>query len=73
MSYMASLPCDLVLMGDFNLHVESSSSDVRQLTAILESFNRDPYVSFPTRIRGHSLDLMISLKRVMFSLHQHLI
>ena len=36
---MASLPHNLVLMGDFNLHVESSPSDVRQLTGILESLN----------------------------------
>ena len=62
LSYMASLPHDLVLMGDFNLHVESSSSDVRQLTGILESFNLDQYVNFPTHIRGHSLDLMIFSK-----------
>ena len=27
--YIASLPHDLLLMGDFNLHLESSSSDVR--------------------------------------------
>ena len=27
--YLASLPHDLVLMGDFNLHLESSSSDVK--------------------------------------------
>ena len=62
MSYMASLPHDLVLMGDFNLHLESSSSDVRQLTGILESFNLDQYVNFPTHVRGHSLDLIIFSK-----------
>ena len=59
LSYMASLPHDLVLMGNFILHVESSSFHVRQLTGILESFNLDQYVNFPAHIRGHSVDLMI--------------
>ena len=35
-------------MGDFNLHLESSSSDVRQLTGILESFDLNQLVNFPT-------------------------
>ena len=59
---MASLPHDLVLMRDFNIHVESSSSDVRQITGVLESFNLDQCVNFPTHIRGHSLNLMIFSK-----------
>ena len=57
--YIASLPHDLVLMGDFNLHIESSSSDVRELTGILESFDLNQHVSFPTHIHGRSLDVMI--------------
>ena len=35
--YIVSLPHDLALMSDINLHLESSSSDVRQLTGILEN------------------------------------
>ena len=50
--YIASLPHDLVLMGDFNLHIESSSSDVRQLTCISESFDLNQHVNFPTHIHG---------------------
>ena len=60
--YIASLPHDLVLMGDFNLHIESSSSDVRQLTGILESFDLNQHVNFPTHIHGHFLDVMIFSK-----------
>ena len=37
LSYMSTLPHDLVVMGDFNLHVDTSSSDVRQFADILES------------------------------------
>ena len=32
LSYMASLPEDLALMGDFNLCIDASSYDSRQLT-----------------------------------------
>ena len=61
--YLASLPHDLVLMGEFNLHLESSSSDVRQITSILESFDLNQHVNFPTHIHGHSLDVMIFSNR----------
>ena len=60
--YIASFPRDLVLLGDFILHIESSSSDVRQLTDILESFGLNQHVNFPTHIHGHSLDFMIFSK-----------
>ena len=60
--YMASLPQDLIVMGDFNLHIESLSPDVRQLTCILESFDLNQHVNFPTHIHGHSLDVMIFSK-----------
>ena len=59
---MASLPRDLVLMGDFNLYIKSSSSDVRQLAGILEFFDLNQPVSFPTHLYGHSPDVMISSK-----------
>ena len=60
--YIASLPHDLVLMGDFNLHMESSSLDFRQLTGILESSDLNQHVNFPTHVHGHSLDVMIFSK-----------
>ena len=52
-------------MGDFNLHLESSSSDVdvRQLAGILESFDLNHHVNFPTHNHGHSLDVMIFSNR----------
>ena len=59
---MASLPHDLVLKGDFNLHIDSSSSDVRQLTGILKSFDLNQQVNFPTHNRGHSLEVVIFSK-----------
>ena len=54
---MSTLPHNVVVMGDFNLHVDTSSSDVRQFVDILESFYLDQRVDFPTHIHNHSLDL----------------
>ena len=59
LSYISTLPHDLALMGDFNLRIDSSSSDAGRLSGILDSFNLHQYVDFPTHIDGHSLDLMI--------------
>ena len=46
-------------MGDFNLRIDSSSSDAGRLSGILDSFDLHQYVEFPTHIHGHSLDLII--------------
>ena len=46
-------------MGDFNLYIDSSSSDTGRLSGILDSFDLHQYVDFPTHIHGHSLDLRI--------------
>ena len=63
LSYISTLPHDLALMGDFNLRIDSSSSDAGRLSGILDSFDLHQYVDFPTNIHGHSLDLMICSPR----------
>ena len=59
LSYISTLPHNLALMGDFNLRIDSSSSDAGRLSGILDSFDFHQYADFPTNIHGHSLDLMI--------------
>ena len=59
---MSTLPRNVVVVGDFNFHVDTSSSDVRQFADILESFDLDQRADFPTHIHGHSLDFMIFSK-----------
>ena len=59
LSYLSTLPHDLALMEDFNLCIDSSSSDAGQLSGILESLDLHQHVDFPTQIHDHSLDLMI--------------
>ena len=60
LSHLASLPHDLVILGDFNLHVDVDSNHTRQFVDILSSFNLSQHVDFPTHIHGHSLDLIIT-------------
>ena len=57
--HIYTLSRDLALRGDFNLRIDSSSSDVGRLSGILDSFDLHQYVDFSTHIHGHSLDLMI--------------
>ena len=59
---LSTLPHNLVVMGDFNLHVDTSSWDVRQFSDILESFDLNQRVAFPTHIHEHSLYLTIFAK-----------
>ena len=59
LSYISTLPYNLALMGDFNLRIDSSSSDAGRLSDILDSFDLYQYVDFPTHIHGHSLDFML--------------
>ena len=49
-------------MGDLNIRIDSSSSDSRQLIAILKYSDLHQYVDFSTHIHGHTLDLMIFSK-----------
>ena len=59
LAYISTLSHDLALMGDFNLHIDSSPSDAGQLSGILECLDLHQYVDFHTHIYGHSLDLRI--------------
>ena len=59
LSYISTRPHELALMGDFNLRIDSSSSDAGQLFGILESLDLHQYVDFAIPIHRHSLDLMI--------------
>ena len=58
--HMASLPQDLIVLGDFNLWVDVPSNQTSQFSDILASFDLQQNVDFPTHIKGHSLDLIIT-------------
>jgi hypothetical protein len=67
LSTLALSSQDLVITGDFNLHVDVSSQKTDQFLEILSSLDLKQHVKFPTHIHGHSLDLLISSASCSFS------
>jgi hypothetical protein len=57
----ATLPGKLVLLGDFNVHIDcSGDQESQQLTSLINSFNLVQHVSGATHVSGHTLDLVLS-------------
>jgi len=57
----ATLPGKLILLGDFNVHIDCrDDSEGQQLTSLINSFNLTQHVSGATHIGGHTLDLVLS-------------
>ena len=57
----STLSGKLVLLGDFNVHLDKSSEpEAIQLRSLLDSFGMEQHVDGPTHIRGHTLDLVIT-------------
>ena len=51
----------LVVIGDFNIHVVlSNDSNLVKLLDLLESFSLQQHVIGPTQVCGHTLDLIIA-------------
>ena len=51
----------LIILGDFNFHVDiSTNSDAQRLLSLLDSMNLQQHVDQPTHIGGHTLDLVIT-------------
>jgi hypothetical protein len=52
---------ELVILGDFNFHVDNpTKSDAVQFMSLLEAFDLTQHVDLPTHIDGHALDLLIT-------------
>ena len=58
-----SLHDNLYILGDFNLHLDNSNGNTNKFNEILTCFDLKQHVNFPTHVRGHWLDLLIT-KRI---------
>src|SRR6218665_1814522 len=57
----ATIPNAFVLVGDFNIHVETPSDTFpSNFLNLLSSVNLVQHVNFPTHIKNHTLDLCIT-------------
>ena len=58
---LSSYPGKLVVMGDFNIHVDSPNADgVSQFLDIMQSHRLTQHVQGPFHVKGHTLDLVLS-------------
>ncbi|CAG2229999.1 unnamed protein product [Mytilus edulis] len=51
---------NLIIMGDFNLHIEENSNAISEFNNSLDALGLIQHVDFPTHIHGRSLDLVIT-------------
>ncbi len=59
---LCTLSPNIILLGDFNIHVDSASNSfTRDFNSCLDSFGLHQYVGFPTHSKGHTLDLVCCL------------
>ena len=58
---VAAYNCNVVITGDFNIHVDDASDrGARRFLDLLESFGLSQFVTGPTHKQGHTLDLVIT-------------
>ncbi|XDV17107.1 hypothetical protein PO909_016531 [Leuciscus waleckii] len=48
----------VILLGDFNIHVDTDCAESRELLSVFECFNLVQHVDFATHSKGHTLDLV---------------
>ena len=64
---LISSPSELIILGDFNFHVDQPSSPtVAPFLTLLETFDLIQHVSFPTHLQSHTLDLLITRTSATF-------
>ncbi|XP_074476551.1 uncharacterized protein LOC141758790 [Sebastes fasciatus] len=57
----SSLPLPLLLLGDFNIHMDSPTCKLASdFSTLLDNFNLTQHITFPTHNKGHILDLVCS-------------
>ena len=65
--FISKLSCfnkPLILMGDFNIHLNKTSRDVSNFLEILDIFDLKQFISSPTHCHGNILDLVISSETI---------
>ena len=62
-----SLHDNVYILGDFNLYLDNSNGNTNKFNEILTCFDLKQHVNFPTDVRGHWLDLLIT-KRISNSI-----
>ncbi|XP_039599459.1 uncharacterized protein LOC120522835 [Polypterus senegalus] len=58
-AYLSSLSSNIIIMGDFNIHLDNSKSlATRDFISCLDNFDFQQFMETPTHFKGHILDLI---------------
>ena len=61
MEQLVSSSHQLMIVGDFNYHLDSATDSVSgNFLNLISSFNLQQHVQFPTHVSGHTLDLVLT-------------
>ena len=61
MEQLIILPGNLLIVGDFNFHVDNTTyPETIKFNKILEMFNLQQHVNGPTHKKGHTIDLIMT-------------
>ena len=61
LEHFASSPSEIIISGDFNIHIDTPLAPyVSSFLTLLDTFDLQQHVNFPTHTSGHTLDLLIS-------------
>src|SRR6267154_3292852 len=65
---LISSPSELIISDDFNFHVDDATSPpATSFLALFDIFGLSQFVSFPTHLAGHTLDLITRYSSSLFS------
>ena len=56
---------ELLIVGDFNIHVDSSNNESQGFHDILTANGLTQHVTSPTHQKGHTLDLVITREQII--------
>ena len=59
-SFLSSINSSYHIFGDFNIHVDVPGGDGHKFMTFLDSCDLKQFVSQPTHLHGHTLDLILS-------------
>ena len=66
LAYIVTASGYLLIVGDFNFHVDSQNNAGRRFTGLLHSFNLRQHVNDSTHKNSHTLDLIITREEQSF-------
>ena len=58
--FISSIKDHIIIVGDFNIHIDVPSGDGFKFLSLIEALNLDQLVTAPTHLHGHTFDLVLS-------------